>query len=119
MAKSKRCGIVGSRRRECESEVRDLVRSFPKETIVVSGGARGPDAWAEDEAKKLKLATVIFLPSKKGTGYQMACRALTERNKMIAQSVDILYAFVAPDRKGGTEQTIKFAKKAGVEVVLL
>lgn len=119
MGKNKRYGIVGSRRRECEAEVRSLVRSFPKGSIVVSGGASGPDYWAEDEANKLKLATIIFLPNKKGSGYQMACRAFTERNKMIAESVDVLYAFVATDRKGGTEQTIKFAKKAGVEVVIL
>jgi hypothetical protein len=30
---------------------------------------------------------------------------------LIAEDVDVLYAFVSPDRKGGTENTIDYARK--------
>jgi predicted Rossmann fold nucleotide-binding protein DprA/Smf involved in DNA uptake len=109
-------GIVGSRRRECEEEVRALIRSLPREAVIVSGGANGVDTWAVDEASRLGMATEVFRPVKQGPGYGFACKAMTERNRKIAESVDVLYAFVAPDRKGGAEQTVKFAGKLGVEV---
>jgi len=111
-------GIVGSRRRRCEHEVRELVRSLPRNVVVISGGAKGPDNWAIDEAKKLGIKTIVLRPKKRGPGYGWACRAYTERNRKIADSVEILFAFVASDRRGGTEQTIKFAKRNGVKVVL-
>lgn len=112
-------GIVGSRRRQCEEAVRELVRNLPAGSTVVSGGCRGVDSWAEDEAVKVGLAVEIHRPQKEGTRYVDACRAYSERNRKIAESADILYAFVASDRKGGTEQTIRFARKAGAEVRIL
>ncbi len=43
-------------------------------------------------------------------------KAYYARNKKIAENVDVLYAFVAPDRKGGTENTIGYAEKLGKEI---
>jgi len=114
----KNVGIVGSRRRQCEEEVRALVRSLAPSVTIISGGAKGVDSWAADEAKRLGIPLKVFLPQKKGPGYGWACRAYSERNKKIAYSVDILYAFVSEDRKGGTEQTIRYARKRGIEVII-
>jgi len=44
--------IIGSRRRKDEEVIRAFVRSLPSDTIVVSGGAKGVDQWAENEAIK-------------------------------------------------------------------
>jgi hypothetical protein len=107
-------GIVGSRRRECEEDVRPLVRSLPREAVVVSGGAKGVDTWAVDEAMRLGMATEVFRPVKQGPGYGFVCKAMTDRNRRIAETVDVLYAFVASDRKGGAEQTVKLAGKLNV-----
>ncbi|MHC1744874.1 MAG: hypothetical protein AB9873_17855 [Syntrophobacteraceae bacterium] len=88
-----RVGIVGSRVRDCEGAVRELVRSLPAGTVVVSGGARGVDQWAADEAKRCGLEVVELKPEGVGTGYYQACRGYTTRNRLIAESVDVLYAF--------------------------
>ena len=41
-----------------------------------------------------------------------------ERNKKIAERSDVIIAFVAPDRRGGTENTIKWTKSLGEKVIL-
>jgi len=111
-------GIVGSRKRQCKAEVEALVEALPDNAVVVSGGCRGVDTWAVDAAKARGLRTEVFSPQPKGPGYKWACRAYTERNKKIGESVDVLHAFPATNRKGGTEQTIRFAEKQGVPVIL-
>ncbi len=110
-------GIVGSRSRDCERQVRELVRSLPVGTVVVSGGARGVDQWAADEARRQGLEVVELLPEGVGAGYYRACRGYTERNRQIAEMVDVLYAFprLGPG-KGGTAQTVRFARKRGIAV---
>lgn len=113
-----RVGIVGSRRRQCSEEVEALVGTLPADAVVVSGGCRGVDTWAVEAAKARGLQTEVFSPQPKGPGYKWMCRAYTERNKKIAESVDVLHAFPSADRKGGTEQTIRFAEKRGVPVII-
>jgi len=41
------------------------------------------------------------------------------RNELIAKNSDVVVAFVSPDRKGGTENTIKWANQHRTPVVLL
>jgi predicted Rossmann fold nucleotide-binding protein DprA/Smf involved in DNA uptake len=45
-------------------------------------------------------------------------RRFYARNKRIAEEADVIYAFVAPDRRGGTENTIKWAKQLNKKVIL-
>lgn len=115
-----RVGVVGSRRRKDSDAVFRLVESLSKNSVVVSGGCWGPDTWATNWAKKLELPVVEFLPGlpPDGSPRWMYTKAYHTRNRKLAENVDILYAFVASDRKGGTENTIKHAKDLGVEVVI-
>ena len=113
-----RVGIVGSRRRKDKHKVIELVDSLEPDTVIVSGGCRGVDTWAVERAKERGLKTEIYKPDLgKHLGRFDIINKYYERNKKIAQNSDIMYAFVAPDRRGGTENTIKWAKKFGVEVV--
>jgi hypothetical protein len=57
------------------------------------------------------------LPAKGSPRYEFT-KAYHKRNKLIADSSDILHAFVSPERTGGTENTIKHAIKAGIPVVI-
>ena len=111
-------GIVGSRRRRCRDEVRRLVSSLPMDALVISGGCRGVDIWAVQCAADRGMRTEVYYPVKLGPGYGWACRSHAERNSRAADAVDVLHAFVAPDRKGGTEQTIGHALRAGKKVVI-
>jgi YspA, cpYpsA-related SLOG family len=54
--------IVGGRRRTDRETVDRLVARLPADTVIVSGGACGPDTWAEEAARNRGLATKIFRP---------------------------------------------------------
>lgn len=111
--------IVGSRRRKDESNVRETVRKlylkYKTRLIIVSGGCWGVDSWAEDEARKLNIRVRIFQPNLAfARTYHEAVEEFYKRNKLIAEfATHGIIAFVAEDRKGGTENTIKHAKKLG------
>lgn len=108
-------GIVGSRRRNTPED-KDLIRQRIiklNPTSLVSGGcAKGADRFAEELAIELHLPIEIFRPkllrpSSAPTRHDMI-RAFYARNKQIAEASDYLIALVAPDRKGGTENTIGY-----------
>lgn len=109
-------GVVGSRRRDTEKDkavVKEAVLRFDKPVLVSGGCPHGADRFAEELAEELGLEIIIYYPDMTGVdsrgSYAKACYA---RNKLIAQKSDVLIACVAPDRKGGTENTIKeFIKK--------
>lgn len=113
-------GIVGSRRRYDKESVIKLVDSLNENDIVVSGGCRGVDTWAEERAQERRLQVVVFRPKLLGVknkGDMIKC--FYARNQQIAECCDVLYAFVAPDRCGGTENTIKYALDLNKKVVVL
>jgi predicted Rossmann fold nucleotide-binding protein DprA/Smf involved in DNA uptake len=114
-------GIVGSRRWKSRSAVESLVKTLPADTTVVSGGARGVDSWAAEFARKRGLKVVEFLPDLPSNGNPRwkYTKAYHARNRQIAEHSEVVYAFVAPDRKGGTENTIKYAKELGVPVNII
>lgn len=114
-----RIGIVGSRRRNSlkdRSIVLDIVRSavaaFPeKRIVIVSGGADGPDAFAREAAGIYGLDYADHpirrdppITSKR----EFVARAFG-RNKDIVVDSHLVFALVHPDRKGGTENTVKHA----------
>ena len=61
----KKLAIVGSREFQNEELVRETVRRLAArdpDLIIVSGGARGVDRWAADEARKCGLKVEEYLP---------------------------------------------------------
>jgi hypothetical protein len=112
-------GFVGSRSRMDQQSVTDRVLALPDDSIVVSGGCRGPDLWAEEAARRRGLATIIHKPAPGPSGSRWAAtEKFYARNQLIVDDADILVAFVSSDRKGGTEDTIKRAKKKGIPVII-
>jgi len=107
-------GIVGSRQRNSMADKGILMKRVLdlKPGMIVSGGCKkGADKFAEEIAETLGIPITIFYP-KTGNARHMGdvVRAYYARNKLIAQNSDHLIALVAPDRKGGTENTIKYFK---------
>ena len=106
-------GIVGSRRR-CDSvkdydAVKQCLLKIAKDgDVIVSGGCpKGADRYAEILAKVHGLSITIHYPNWRRYGRGAGLK----RNTLVAQDADILIACVAPDRKGGTEDTIKKFKR--------
>jgi predicted Rossmann fold nucleotide-binding protein DprA/Smf involved in DNA uptake len=114
---AKRIAIVGARARTDQHNVVAFVASLPAGVTVVSGGCRGVDTWAAEAARARGLAVVEHRPD--GTGVRTraeAVRRYHERNALVVADADMVVAFVAADRKGGTENTIRHARRAGKPV---
>jgi hypothetical protein len=112
-----RVGIVGSRRRTDREAVDARVAELGPKTVVITGGANGPDRWAEEAARARGLEVVVHRPDLNGAlkRWQAADRYYA-RNQRIVDDSDMVIAFVAPDRRGGTEDTIRRAERAGKPV---
>jgi hypothetical protein len=88
--------------------------------VVVSGGCRGVDQWATEAAEARGLATKEHRPNLEGVRNRgEAAGRYHERNQAVVDDVDRIIAFPSDDRKGGTEDTIRRAIKAGKPVTLL
>jgi len=112
-------GIVGSRRRTDRESVIAVVNDLPDSTIIISGGCIGVDTWAVEAARARGLKYIVHWPKlKDGMKRVEYTKAYYARNELIAIDSDVVVAFVAPDRKGGAENTIKWAKKHKTPVVL-
>jgi hypothetical protein len=124
----KRIGIIGSRRRNAEEDYDTIEEAFfdiyEIGDIIISGGCpKGGDRFAEIIAGWFKIPIVIHYPDKDSLprpAYKWDfARINYERNTLIARDSDILIACVAPDRRGGTEDTIKKYLKFGKTRLIL
>jgi len=114
-----RIGIVGSRRRTDRDAVEACIAELAPDTVVVTGGARGPDRWAEQAARARGFGVVVHEPDLgEARARWQATRRYHARNQVIIDDSDRIIAFVAPDRTGGTEDTIRRAKRARKPVEL-
>ncbi len=95
--------IIGSRDFPKLSLVKRLVDSLPPNTIVISGGARGVDRAAVDFAKARGLKTIEFPADWEGGG-KAAC---FERNTLMVEACDKLYAFSHNDSSGSADSIAK------------
>lgn len=129
---SKVIGIVGSRRRDSDEDYLILLDAFlqvyePGDSIVSGGCKEGGDRMAEAIAKDRGITITIHYPRKEDLDQKLlktnprAAYAIINhaRNTTIAVDCGILLALVAPDRKGGTEDTVVKAHRLGKDVILI
>lgn len=116
MKKELRVAIVGSRRRASLRDrkivfdlVERLVASNPdRDVVLVSGACRlGADHFAAEASKIYNIPIKEFpVPPGEYTQRWQFAQAAFARNKLVAEDADVGFALVAPDRKGGTEDTV-------------
>jgi hypothetical protein len=110
-------GIVGTRRRDGDCDYREVLMKFnelyePGDRLVSGGCPEGADRFAEIIAKKKGLSIMIHYPRD--------CRGGTfVRNTLVAEDATHLIACVAPDRRGGTEDTITKSIKLNRPIYLV
>lgn len=97
--------IVGSRRYPDLEKVRRFVRSLPRDTFIISGGAVGVDKEAVAEALSLGMAGTVF----EAKWHQYGKQAGMMRNRDIVNAADEIVAFWDGKSKG-TANTIQQAK---------
>jgi len=117
----KMIGIVGSRRRNSDADYNAAIAAFeaeyePGDRLVSGGCPRGGDAFAERIARNCGLTITIHHANWNGAAGRAAGFV---RNSYIAADADVLIALVAPDRTGGTEDTIRKARKLGKRIVII
>lgn len=104
----KTIGIIGTRRRKNQVDQDAIHKAFLEvyesgDQIVSGGCPEGGDAFAEWIARKEQVPIKIYYARWKKLGKSAGFL----RNGDIAHDADVLIACVAPDRTGGTEDTIK------------
>jgi hypothetical protein len=114
-----RAGIVGSRRRTDRETIETTIGGLPIGTVVITGGARGPNRWAEQAARTQRFEVVVHRPDLDGVRARwQAAERFYARNQRIVDDADLVIAFVAADRTGGTEDAIRRALCGGKPVEL-
>jgi len=102
--------IVGSRK---FNDYAMLCQNIPiGVTEIVSGGAKGADALAEQYANEHNLPTKIILPrfqAEPNVGYHPG--HYHQRNRQIAEYADQILAFMPTDGSKGTQSTLNHAQK--------
>ena len=116
----KTIGIIGTRRRDnsndCDLVINALKGIWSRGDRLVSGGCKqGGDRFAEYIAREWIVPITIHLPDKRQLDPELLelnpkaayAKINYARNALVARDADVLIAVVAPDRKGGTENTIE------------
>ena len=103
--------IVGTRTYPDLEQVREYVRQLSPDDIVISGGAKGVDETAEDEARKLGMEVISLSPEWNKYGK----RAGLMRNDLIVAMADCVVAFWDGVSRG-TKYTIDKAKEKNMIV---
>jgi hypothetical protein len=105
---SKTIGIIGTRKRDSKQDFRLVYSEFEKvyeegDTICSGLCPKGGDRFAVI-LSEMYDTKVLWFPVQWG---KYGKSAGFRRNTDIAENSDILIACVSPDRKGGTEDTVR------------
>lgn len=111
---TKRVAIVGSRDFQNLDVVREYVREQSRDTIIISGGARGVDTVAIEEATRLGLLCEVY----PADWEQYGKKAGMIRNQQIVDAADEIIAFW-DERSRGTKHTIQRAQRMGKPIVII
>ena len=106
--------IIGSRTFQDEELLRQSLASFDDITEIVSGGAKGADAWAEIYAKENQIPLTVFKPNWKKYGQG----AGVVRNTDIINYADEVVAFWDGESKG-TKDSIDKAHSLNKKVHII
>jgi hypothetical protein len=102
--------VCGSRRFRGYRLVVEVVEAFDPETVVISGGAEGPDRWAASAASKCGMHVAVVRP----LWHRYGKAAGHRRNAaMMRLSPSHVVAFW-DGASAGTKGTIDLARAAGI-----
>jgi hypothetical protein len=115
-------GIIGSRRRNTKEDFELVLKTFMDiykigDQIVSGGCKKGADNFAQIISRTANIPITEHLPDESKLDRTLPIRIAYAqinyaRNGLISNDSDVIIACVAPDRKGGTEDTIqKFCRK--------
>ena len=99
-----------------ETIVKELL-SLPKDTLIITGGARGADSIAEAEAYYMGMPTIVFHAN--WARYAKAAGPM-RNSTMLMENPDLVIAFHTDISKSkGTADTVCKARKLGIPVKIV
>lgn len=114
---TKKIAIVGSRKFNIYKLLEDTIDKYQENNeviLIISGGATGADSLAEKYAYENKILMQIYKPDWKNKGKG----AGLIRNKLIADSADVVFAFW-DGVSTGTQHIINYCKNKGIELYII
>jgi YspA, cpYpsA-related SLOG family len=112
--------VIGSRWAATETHYQQLVRELDALaesqpiTLIISGGAAGPDALSERYGREWGVPTQVFRPD-----YQSYGRAAPlVRNELIIQQAEACFALWDGVSKG-TGHALRLARKRGLKLIVV
>lgn len=112
--------IVGSRGFPAEESARHLIlRTLQQGDELISGGAKGPDSWADDIARLKGLERHVLRPNvgREAPAWAFRKAAMTW-NREIVEAADCVLAFW-DGNSNGTANTIAWAAALGKPVTVI
>lgn len=114
MSRYIRLAIVGSRNFCSQYLVERFVYELPDKVVIVTGGARGVDTWAEETAKHHNRDVQVHRANWKKHGKMAGFL----RNNAIIRDCDLVAAFWDGSSKG-TRHSIQLAKYLGKDCIIV
>lgn len=107
-------GVVGSRDFSSRYLVERVVYELPKHVVIVTGGARGVDKWAEDTAKYHNRDVIVH----EAQWNKYGKTAGFIRNNVIVRDSDLILAFW-DGKSPGTRHTIQLSKSLSKPCIIV
>ena len=114
-------GIVGSRKYQDKQSVIELVRSLPKDVIIVTSCCRGVCTWAGQSAKAAGFEVRLFTPDLANIrSHGDMVERYYRRNRQLIAACDIVHAFISKEDglTGGTKYEVQYAKRLRKTTIL-
>ena len=114
-------GIIGARKYKNRQSVIELVKSLPRDTIVITSSCKGVCTWAREAVISEGLQVHVYAPDLAGIGSRAEMvQRYYQRNRQLISACEIVHAFISQEDglTGGTRYEVQYAKRLKKELVL-
>ena len=113
----KRILVCGDRNWNDSEKIREILKEYPKESVIIHGGCRGADTLAGNVAKTLHMPVIVF--SAEWNKHGLAAGPIRNKKMLDEGKPDIVLAFHGDiSSSKGTKNMISQARTRGIEIIL-
>ena len=114
---TKRILVCGDRNWNDSEKIREVLKEYPKESVIIHGGCRGADTIAGNVAKEYGMSVIVF-PAE-WSKHGLAAGPIRNKKMLDEGKPDLVLAFHSDiSSSKGTNNMISQARKKGIETIL-